>query len=85
MALHLFTTAPALPGFLQEADGSASAMRLMCVFFAAAAIVFGGVTLLVPEAAAVGVTVTGMFLAAAVTGKVAQRVIEDKRPPTTPA
>ena len=67
-------------GFLQEADGSKSAMRLMCMASMAAAILFGSITLLVPSAASVGVTVTGMFLSASIIGKTAQKALETKEP-----
>jgi hypothetical protein len=67
--------------FFQEANGDFSCMRLMALAALAAAIIFGGITLLVPKAAGVGVAITGMFLASSVGGKVAQKVFEEKMPP----
>lgn len=81
MLLHLITHSPEPPGFLQESDGSGSAMRLMCLIALGASIVFGGMTLLVPKAAGMGLTVTTLFLTASFSGKLIQKTMEN---PSTP-
>lgn len=67
-------------GFLEEEPGRKSAMRAMSLCALAAAIVFGALTLLHPEASEGdnGIYITFSFLIAAFAPKALQKYVEQK-------
>lgn len=67
--------------FLEDDKGNKSLMRLMSLIALIAAIVSGGYTLIKsPKADQVGTNITFTFLAAAFTGKAAQKFAEVNEP-----
>ena len=64
-------------GFLQEANGTYSSMRLMSVLALGAAVVFGVLTVLHPSSE-IGLYLTGLFLLAAFAPKVLQKALEQQ-------
>jgi hypothetical protein len=71
---------PQLTGFLKDARGKPSSMRLMCFVALFASIWFGWITLHSNTAGQNGVFITTGFLLAAFAPKALQRFIEDYAP-----
>jgi hypothetical protein len=63
-------------GFLQDEHGNNSTMRLMCLMAMGAAIVFGAVVAWRGDPSGTGLYLVGLFLAAAMGGKVGQKALE---------
>ena len=73
----MITTPSAPPGFLQEANGMYSSMRLMSLLSLGAAILFGLLTVL-GKSGTEGTMITMAFLTASFGPKVAQKLVEEK-------
>lgn len=67
-------------GYFEETEGVGSITRVLSAVAMGAAIVFGGLACLLPQAAGTGLTLAGMFLTGSGAIKLVGRALEDKSP-----
>jgi hypothetical protein len=81
-ATTVHAVAQTTTGFLQDDQGHQSSLRIMAMLALGASIIIALIAMLDQRAAASanGLYLTGMFLTAAFTGKVAQKFAEGKTP-----